>query len=368
MWKKDGKQYMNPTKLRSIIIKIYQASIFPLASAKMEADANNHRSGKARFPLVDYTVMYFDTFFGLKQLAQQNMIRTVFTLMELYQENNDPVICLFVRLCGLYHPLPTKQVTFCLDTIELTADILSGGGRIFSKPSAFWAQWSTGKEIYIPRDLQDDLTALIFHIAGKATYVEWAEEIYAMIDAMPLLKNQKKGSTTLGQFLLFICEKHLTIDGVYKADAEKAFQEQVNPDGKLSFLEFSEGLKACSSQLYPDEGTIAYLFCRATALQGDSKFSNVQLVQKGAAVLDDERFKGLWVDVAAAVQAYMWHYGHWCRAGVRADGTHIIDDVRARAAGSNVASNEQGKKKGGLVGRPAPKEKRRASTSQHIPK
>ncbi|KAK3254390.1 hypothetical protein CYMTET_36394, partial [Cymbomonas tetramitiformis] len=59
VWKKDGKQLMNPTKLRSIVVKIYQA--------KMEADGNNLRAGKARFPIVDYTVMYFDTFFGLKQ-------------------------------------------------------------------------------------------------------------------------------------------------------------------------------------------------------------------------------------------------------------------------------------------------------------
>ncbi|KAK3262955.1 hypothetical protein CYMTET_28218, partial [Cymbomonas tetramitiformis] len=59
MWKKDGNKTIQVTKLRSLVVKIYQA--------KIEADINNMRAGKFRYPLVDYVVMYFDTFFGLKQ-------------------------------------------------------------------------------------------------------------------------------------------------------------------------------------------------------------------------------------------------------------------------------------------------------------
>ncbi|KAK3257359.1 hypothetical protein CYMTET_33551 [Cymbomonas tetramitiformis] len=84
-----------------------------------------------------------------------------------------------------------------------------------------------------------------------------------------------------------------------------------------------------------------------------AQMTSVAMVQKGAAVLQQEDVKGQVVSVKAAVTSFMWNYGVWCRAGVRPGGGHNLEAVRQRAAEGNAGNLEIGKGNTSLKARKA---------------
>ena len=124
IWEKDGNVQMSVTKCRGMIAKMYEM--------KIAADKSNSRASKLNLPLVDYVCIFFDNSFGLKKMARQNLTRFIFSIREIYAVGEDPLVCTFVRLCGLYHPLPACALNFLLGCVHLTAAALSGGDRPFA--------------------------------------------------------------------------------------------------------------------------------------------------------------------------------------------------------------------------------------------
>lgn len=329
MWKKDGNKLLQVTKLRSLVVKIYQA--------KIEADINNMRAGKFRYPLVDYVVMYFDTFFGLKQLAQQNLLRALFTLKDLYPKKQDPLLCTFVQLCGIYHPLPIVQTNIVLDLTVLVAGCIAGGGKQFTKPSSFWQVWGAGKEVLMAKEIVDQVLDLIFingtHQPSNKRFdfanihqIFWDVVAHMKIPVVP-------EGMSVGNCISAVLAVHRKI-----LDSDKDFIMQImkekSVNDKVPLESFMNAVAEMSPHIPMNEGTVAFIFSRAISLDNRIVMQKVSAIQKGSAIMDSPEVHGKTPSVDCMVAAFNWNYSIYCAGGVRTDGSYLVEEFRQKAKGT----------------------------------
>ncbi|KAK3245220.1 hypothetical protein CYMTET_45202, partial [Cymbomonas tetramitiformis] len=310
--------------------------------AKIEADSNNQRAGKHRFPLVDYVVIYFDTFFGLKTLGQKNLLRAFFTLEQAYNEGTDPLLVTFVRLCGIFHPLPVSQEYFMLDMLELTADSLTG--KLFTKASAFWSSWGSGKELGISQQLQETILERAFihgsqaGLTGKVLHDRLMELLHTHGAQFRTHDSRitDNGQMTMGMFLVGALAVHLELHQ-QSFDVVRPIFEQAATNGQLTFEAFRDAVEKCSSHQKAASGSYTYLFARALALENQIKMPNTQMITKGDMVLEEPLLKDFTqCSVQCAYVSFNWNLGVWSAAGLRAEGTSMLEEARSRAAGRAV--------------------------------
>ena len=120
MWEAEDFKLTSPIKLRATLTSIYLT--------KLRHDQQMVAEGKARIPLPEYVVQWFDTSYGLRKLAQKKMAIFVYSLQNLYEKNVDRRVRQFVRLCGLYHPVPAVMCDLLLECIQIIASQMSGPG------------------------------------------------------------------------------------------------------------------------------------------------------------------------------------------------------------------------------------------------
>jgi hypothetical protein len=153
-WEKDDCKLIAPIKLRSMVTGIY--------ISKLKSDVALLREEKHRIPLSEFVVQWFDTNYGLKKLAKKKMVCFIFSLQKIYEEGKDMRVCQFVRLSGMYHPLPNVLCDLLLECMEIISGTLSGSGEAFRTDTEFWTTWGSGKMIPINKKKQLSIFTQVF--------------------------------------------------------------------------------------------------------------------------------------------------------------------------------------------------------------
>ena len=172
LWRGESYRVMRPIELRSTLTRIYKM--------KLNSDADAHSKQQHRIPLPDYVVHWFDNNYLFKKVARSKLAVFIFSLQRIYEQKTDKRACQFVRLCGLFHPMPSVMGDLLLEAMEITASEMSGPGELFFAPEDFWNTWTSGKMIGVSKGKQIEILNSVF--AEGETF-----ELY--------LKGTKKGNS-----------------------------------------------------------------------------------------------------------------------------------------------------------------------------
>lgn len=336
IWEKDGKVQMTAPKCRGMIAKMYEM--------KISVDKANARASKINLPLVDYVCVFFDNSFGLKKMARQNLTRFIFSIREIYAEGSDPLVCTFVRLCGLYHPLPASALNFLLGCAHLAAAGLSGGGQEFAKPQNFWAQWVAGKSISFSLKKSKEIASMAFIHVDQATVESvvlpaFVEAVEANTTGKEGQYDVPKGKLSLGKFLACLVEAQVKLNGELDNLMREVLMSNADDDGNLTFKAWRAAVvRDVKTHRVPNEGAIAYIFARAHALEHRVAKKLSKAVHSGPAILKDlgEDPETTVVSADSLVSSFNWNYGIICEAGMRLDGTSLVEEAEEKAVGKRT--------------------------------
>lgn len=335
IWAKGGKLKITVPKCRGMIAKMYEM--------KISVDKANVRAEKLTLPLVDFVCIFFDNNFGLKKIAQQNLVKFIFSVREIYAEGVDPLVCTFVRLCGLFHPLPACALNFLLGSADLAAGGLSGGGQEFAKPQNFWAQWVGGKGINFPLKKAKDIASLAFIHMEQATIDTVV--LPAVVEAVQANTTGKEGhddvpvgKLSLGMFLECLVLVQVRLNFETEPETLDALTANASDAGNrnLTFDDWRAALKKdIKCHRPPNEGAVAFMYARGHALEHHVTKKLSKAIQSGASIMQDlgEDPNTVSVSVRSLASSFNWNYGVICEAGVRADGTSLVYEARSKAEG-----------------------------------
>jgi len=308
-----------------MVTKIYQM--------KMQADAANIRQGKHRVPMGDYVVIWFDNNYGLRKVAQQNLLRFIFSLQKLYSEGKDLRACQFVRLCGLFHPLPNVCCDFLLESVEIIAGCMSGSGQPFRTPELFWGHWCSGKVLSVPPIEQLEALTYIFQreISGPQLQARLKKEIAANPESVPSYVTLEAGSISMSRFTSFIVTVMLELNNKQHDDIVKTFRVASGADKMLQFSEFQKAVETVKPLVLPVEGSSAYMFyraCNMADLPAKEVLNVIQNYKKFLSTVEDSS-----ANVDDAAQVFLRDHGWYNTPGVRSDGTSALEEFRRAKEG-----------------------------------
>ncbi|KAK3267530.1 hypothetical protein CYMTET_23911, partial [Cymbomonas tetramitiformis] len=138
---------------------------------------------------------------------------------------------------------------------------------------------------------------------------------------------------TIGDAIMSVLAVHRKI-----TDADKEFitgiMQEGCVDGKVSQEMFEQAVIQMGPHMPMNEGTMAYIFSRAVALDCRIVMQKVSAIQKGAAIMESPDIVGKTPSVAAMVAAFCWNFGIYCAGGVRKDGSYLVEEFRQKAKGT----------------------------------
>lgn len=329
-WEKEGKNLINPIKVRSMITNIYQA--------KLKSDNALLREGKHRYPLPEYIVLWFDNNYGLKKLAQKKMVLFIYSLQAIYEEGKDMRVSQFVRLCGLYHPLPNILCDLLIECLELISFCLSGSGELFRSDTEFWSTWASGKSIPLDRKRQLEIFKVVFgpRQDASALLARLDEELAENPESSPAYDRfygEKKvaftsipdKSVSLSRYVSFLL-KVIQEGNLESHDAAvQLFRDAAGTDKVVSFQEFKDACMATKPINIPSEGSFAFMYWSAVMMEEESTTKEIiDAVLKWEISLEKIGGAKATVEVDVAVESFMWYCGLFNMLGIQADGQSML--------------------------------------------
>lgn len=314
MWEAEDFKLTSPIKLRATLTSIYLT--------KLRHDQQMVAEGKARIPLPEYVVQWFDTSYGLRKLAQKKMAIFVYSLQDLYEKNVDRRVRQFVRLCGLYHPVPAVMCDLLLECIQIIASQMSGPGEPFRGEEEFFATWTNGKMISVPREKQFVIFTKIFGARQSATELlsRLKDELEDHPETVPDYIVLNPGSVSLSRYVEYTLKLVLEMNLASHDDVALEFARFAGDD----FLDFDEFKAACEHTRpvrRPSESAYAFMYWRALTIGSNPKAGEViRAVGNSADALERaggaERGEGKGVPPELGVATFMWHCGQVNAVGV----------------------------------------------------
>uniref|UniRef100_A0A7S0XA11 EF-hand domain-containing protein n=1 Tax=Mantoniella antarctica TaxID=81844 RepID=A0A7S0XA11_9CHLO len=325
-WDKDGRTIISPIKLRSMVTTIYHN--------KLKSDVALVREGKHRYPLAEYVAQWFDNTYGLGKLAQQKMVRFIFSLQKMYEEMNDRRVCQFVRMCGLFHPLPAVTCDLLLECLEIISGCMSGSGEMFRSDTEFWSTWKSGKMVAISKEKQLLIMKQVFGPKQDATAVRarLSQELLDNPEVVPSYVTLPAGNVSLSRFASFTLEIMHDMSVESRSSAMELFRAAAGSDSAVSFTEFKHACLAMQPLCSPSEGSFAFMYWQAaTTGKNPSTKATMDAVKKWEATLDSIGGSKAAVQVEDAVGSFLWHCGIFNVLGMQADGSSKLEKHRQQA-------------------------------------
>ena len=342
---------------------------------KMRDDARSLIAKKHRVPLTEYVARWFDVSFTTRSVAQRKLAKFIFSLQKTYEANEDKRTCQFVRLCGLYHPMPAAMADLLLEAMEMTAACVSGPDAPFFAPAEFWTTWTSGRVIPLDPATQLEILSKAFPEsdgdASDATANETTKtrrvtkSPLALLDALreetesspettPDWVRLPNGAVSVSRFMEYILDVLVTTHLEWHDDVERAFIDAAGEDKVLDFAEFKKAATAAMKPAAPpSEASFAFMYWRAitNVTTGTDvpprpfSFGEVlDAVRRGEEALYDlardfVEEKGseevsltvLGCDARDGVASFLWHCGIVNQLGVRGDGSSVLSDLRLQA-------------------------------------
>ena len=325
-WEREGYKTIAPIKLRSMITAIYVS--------KIKSDTAMKREGKHRTPLSEFIVQWFDNNYGLKKIAKSKMVAFIYSLQGIYEEGKDLRVCQFVRLAGMYHPLPNVMCDLLIECVEIIADVLSGSGEQFRTDSEFWSTWVSGKMIPIEKKKQKVIFERLFATGADPAAVlqRMTEELEANPEHVPSYVILPDDSCSLSRLLNFSLKTVQEMNFNVHDDCVEQFRAAAGSDKVVSFEEFKVACKALRPLTVPPEGSFAFMFWRANMLnEFPCQKEIIDALQKWEEALDELGGDAATVSVDAAVESFMWHCGIFNELGKSKDGKSALQESRLRS-------------------------------------
>lgn len=327
-WEKDGLKVISPIKLRAMVTAIY--------TSKLKSDIALKRQEKHRVPLSEYVVQWFDNNYGLKKVAMKKMVCFIFSLQKIYEEGKDMRVCQFVRLSGMYHPLPNVLCDLLLECTEIISGLLSGSGEAFRSDTEFWSTWASGKMIAINKSKQLVIFQRVFgpRQDPKALSARLSDELADSPEVVPSYVILPQDSVSVSRLLSFTLQIVQEMNDK-TSDASKAlFRKAAGSDKKVSFAEFKKACLEMKPLTVPPEGSFAFMYWRAF-MTNRSPSAKETL---GAVHRWEEAMKNIGgggdeaaVEVDVAVETFMWHCGVFNELGKQENGTSALEEGRLRS-------------------------------------
>lgn len=370
LWRREAYKTMRPSKLRAMVTRVYRD--------KMRDDARSLLiEKKHRVPLTEYVARWFDVSFTTRSVAQRKLAKFIFSLQKTYEANEDKRICQFVRLVGLYHPMPACMADLLLEAMEMTAACVSGPDAPFFAPAEFWTTWTSGRVIPLDPATQLEILTKAFPEsdaedaeAGDATARETTkapprrmtksplallellrEETNEFPETTPDWVTLPNGHVSVSRFMEYILDVLVTTHLEWHDVVERAFIDAAGEDKVLDFAEFKKACAAMKPAAPPSEASFAFMYWRALTNKGTDvprlfSFGEVlDAVRRGEEALYDlardfVEAKGekeevsltvLGCDARDGVASFLWHCGIVNQLGVRGDGSSALSDLRLQA-------------------------------------
>lgn len=351
LWRRESYRVMRPIELRSTLTRIYKM--------KLTTDSDSLQKQQHRIPLPDYVAHWFHNNFLFKKTARAKLAVFVFSLARIYEDKTDKRACQFVRLCGLFHPMPSVMGDLLLQAMEITASELSGPDELFFAPEDFWNTWTSGKMIGVPTGKQIEILNSVFaegetfrFVKGamkkkdgdsSMTTVDLLKRLHAELEETPEFVPDyitlTPGSVSLSKFIEFVLELAMETNVDSHDAVLDAFVVAAGDDKILDFDEFKQACVLMRPISPPPEDSYAFMYWRAlrwSAATGANKGASSGEVIKAARHsqdalrLVDKDITKLGVTALAGAESFLWHCGIINQLGVRKDGTSVLLEARSK--------------------------------------
>lgn len=304
VWEAENFKIISPIKLRAMLTSIYHM--------KLRGDRQMREEGKHPVPLAEYVVDWFNNSYGLRNLAQRKMVVFAYSLQSVYEKKKDKRVCQFVRLCGLFHPMPNVMCDLLLECMEIVAACMSGPGESYTNEVEFWNTWTAGKMISVPKEKQ----LLIFGRAFGGNHdaadllARLQDELAEHPEDVPEYINLKPGSVSLSRYMEFALKVVLELNLRSHDAVTREMKEAAGEDKILDYGEFKRACEAIRPVRAITEASYAFMFWRALTMEKGATASEVlNAAADPAAALEAAGGQTAGVRVDVGVESFLWHCG-----------------------------------------------------------
>ena len=134
MWEAENFKIISPIKLRAMLTTILHM--------KLRGDHQMREDGGHPVPIAEYVVDWFNNSYGFRNVAQRKLAVFAYSLQSVYEKKKDKRTCQFVRMCGLFHPMPNVMCELLLECTEIIARVYVRTG--VSRTSTRWSFGTRG--------------------------------------------------------------------------------------------------------------------------------------------------------------------------------------------------------------------------------
>jgi len=205
---RSGK--LRDIKLRGLIVSCYRQK-FSL-DQYLEKDWTLHKT----------VVDYYESTYGVKELARQKLAKLIASAKHYYKVRNDSLICAFIRMTGLYDGVEPRVVNAYLDAAGIVSAVwvppkAPPSLSIEKRTAIFWTLWETGKGVNLTtNDQAKCLRACLkdHDVDPKEAHKRLAQWLKEKPELLPAWRKaeMEPGSCTLGRFLTFIVIELTEVD------------------------------------------------------------------------------------------------------------------------------------------------------------
>ena len=107
MWEAENFKIISPIKLRAMLTTILHM--------KLRGDHQMREDGGTRAHRRVTSSDWFFNSHGFRNVAQRKLAVFAYSLQSVYEKKKDKRTCQFVRMCGLFHPMPNVMCELLLE-------------------------------------------------------------------------------------------------------------------------------------------------------------------------------------------------------------------------------------------------------------
>ena len=318
MWEAENFKIISPIKLRAMLTTILHM--------KLRGDHQMREDGGHPVPIAEYVVDWFNNSYGFRNVAQRKLAVFAYSLQSVYEKKKDKRTCQFVRMCGLFHPMPNVMCELLLECTEIIAACMSGPGESYINEVEFWNTWTSGKMISVPKEKQ----LLTFERAFGGNHdaanllSRLQDELEENPEVVPEYINLKPGSVSLSRYMEYTLKVVLELNLRSHDAVTREMKEAAGADKILDYGEFKHACEAIRPVRAITESSYAFIFWRALTMEKGATVSEVlSAAADPGAALEAAGGKTAGVSVDVGVESFLWHCGLFNAVGGGVDPKHL---------------------------------------------
>ena len=187
-----------------------------------------------------------------------------YSLQSVYEKKKDKRTCQFVRMCGLFHPMPNVMCELLLECTEIIAACMSGPGESYINEGGVLEHVDLRKD---DQRAQGEATAhLRKSVRGEPRRGESALQAAGRArgkpEVVPEYINLKPGSVSLSRYMEYTLKVVLELNLRSHDAVTREMKEAAGADKILDYGEFKHACEAIRPVRAITESSLAFIFWR----------------------------------------------------------------------------------------------------------